>query len=146
MKVVLAADSTKHVETLLRMGIECTVVNPNMDETLVTGKRLPPMEVARALSAQKAVTVLKYYPSNMVLGLDTIISLEGELFGYPKFRAERRGRGVYTLSLYAKNGKCVGKSPDLSTAAAVLDLYRSIQKYARYAPVREQIGGYPKLS
>ena len=69
-----------------------------------------------------------------------------ELLGYPKFKAERRGRGVYTLSLYAKNGKCVGKSPDLSTAAAALDLYNSIQKYARYAPVRERIGGYPKLS
>ena len=67
-----------------------------------------------------------------------------ELLGYPKFKAERRGRGVYTLSLYAKNGKCVGKSPDLSTAAAALDLYSSIQKYARYAPTRERIGGYPK--
>ena len=67
-----------------------------------------------------------------------------ELLGYPKFKAERRGRGVYTLSLYAKNGKCVGKSPDCSTAAAALDLYNSIQKYARYAPTRERIGGYPK--
>ncbi len=90
MKVVLAADSGKCTETLLRMGIESTVVNPNMDETLVTGKRLPPMEVARALAAQKAVTVLKYYPSNMVLGLDTVICLEGELFGYPKNREDAK--------------------------------------------------------
>ncbi len=67
-----------------------------------------------------------------------------DILGYPKFKAERRGRGVYTLSLYAKNGKCVGKSPDLSTPAAALDLYNSIQKYARYAPTRERIGGYPK--
>ncbi len=90
MKVVLAADSGKCTETLNRMGIECTVVNPNMDETLVTGKRLPPMEVARALSAQKAVTVLKYYPSSMVLGMDTVICLEGELFGYPKNREDAK--------------------------------------------------------
>ena len=61
-----------------------------------------------------------------------------ELLGYPKFKAERRGRGVYTLSLYAKNGKCVGKTPDLATPAAALDLLNSIQKYARYATVREQ--------
>ncbi len=90
VKVVLAADSNKNVDILQRMGIECMVVNPNMDETLVTGKRLPPMEVARALSAQKAVTVLKYYPSNMVLGLDTIICLESELFGYPKNRDDAK--------------------------------------------------------
>ena len=69
-----------------------------------------------------------------------------EILGYPKFKAERRGRGVYTLSLYAKNGKCVGKSPDLSTPAAALDIYNSIKKYARYAPTREKIGGYPKFN
>lgn len=61
-----------------------------------------------------------------------------ELLGYPKFKAERRGRGVYTLSLYAKNGKCVGKTPDLATPAAALDVYNSIKKYARYAQVRDQ--------
>ena len=61
-----------------------------------------------------------------------------ELLGYPKFKVERRGRGVYTLSLYAKNGKCVGKTPDLATPAAALDVYNSIQKYARYAQVRDQ--------
>lgn len=66
-----------------------------------------------------------------------------EVLGYPKFKAERRGRGVYILSLYAKNGKCVGKSPDLSTAAAALDLYNSVKRYARYAETRERIGGFP---
>ena len=61
-----------------------------------------------------------------------------EPLGYPKFKAEKRGRGVYTISLFAKNGKCVGKSADLATPAAALDVFRSIQKYARYAQVREQ--------
>ncbi len=64
-----------------------------------------------------------------------------DILGYPKFKAERRGRGVYTLSLYAKNGKCIGKSPDCSTPAAALDIYRSVQKYARWAQTREKIGG-----
>ncbi len=65
-----------------------------------------------------------------------------EPLGYPKFKAERRGRGVYIISLYAKNGKCVGKSPDLSTPAAALDTVKSIQKYARYAQTREKIEGF----
>ena len=65
-----------------------------------------------------------------------------EPMGYPKFKAERRGRGVYTVSLYAKNGKCVGKSRDLGTPAAALEVCNSIRKYARYAPVREQVYGY----
>ncbi|MBQ8258637.1 MAG: hypothetical protein IJY97_03655 [Clostridia bacterium] len=64
-----------------------------------------------------------------------------EILGYPKFKAERRGRGVYTVSLYAKNGKCVGRSRDLSTPAAALDVYNSVVRYARYAETRERIGG-----
>lgn len=62
-----------------------------------------------------------------------------EAIGYPKFKAERRGRGVYTLSLYAKNGKCVGKSRDFSTPAAARDVYQAIKKYARYAVLREGV-------
>ncbi len=64
-----------------------------------------------------------------------------EPLGYPKYKVERRGRGVYTVSLYAKNGKCVGKSGDCSTPAAALDVYRSTVKYARYAETREKIAG-----
>lgn len=67
-----------------------------------------------------------------------------EVLGYPKFKAERRGRGVYIISLYAKNGKCVGKSPDCSTKDAALDVYNSVKRYARYAVTRERIGGFPK--
>ena len=62
-----------------------------------------------------------------------------EILGYPKFKAERRGRGVYTISLYAKNGKCVGKSRDISTPDAALDVYNSIRRYARYAEMRDGI-------
>lgn len=71
---------------------------------------------------------------------DTVgcLGVPTEPLGYPKFKAEKRGRGVYTISLYAKNGKCVGKSPDLSTPAAALDIYNSIKRFARYASVRDQ--------
>ncbi len=67
-----------------------------------------------------------------------------EVLGYPKFKAERRGRGVYIISLYAKNGKCVGRSNDCSTKDAALDVYNSVKKYARYAVTRERIGGVPQ--
>jgi len=62
-----------------------------------------------------------------------------EILGYPKFKVERRGRGVYTVSLYAKNGKCVGKSRDCSTPAAALEVYDAVRRYARYAQTREGI-------
>lgn len=62
--------------------------------------------------------------------------------GYPKFKAESRARGVYTVSLYAKNGKCVGCSGDCSTPGAALEILCAVQKYARYAEVREEIPQY----
>lgn len=64
-----------------------------------------------------------------------------ELLGYPKFKAERRGRGVYTVSLYARNGKCIGRSNDLSTPAAALEVYDAIGRFAGHAVTREDIGG-----
>ncbi len=159
MKVVLAADSNKCVETLQRMGVECMVVNPNMDETLVTGKRLPPMEVARALSAQKAVTVLKYYPSNMVLGLDTIICLEGELFGYPKNREDAKrmllrlsGKthevhtGVHLVSDYiqiAFSTKATVQMTDY-TEAEIERYLNSTDEYLR-CPGAYDINGYAEI-
>lgn len=90
MKVILATETPRCAQLLNTAGIECDIVNPNMDETLVTGKRLPPTEVARALAAQKAVTVFKYYPNNMVLGVDTIVCVEGELLGFPKNREDAK--------------------------------------------------------
>ncbi|MGM9642901.1 MAG: hypothetical protein ACI3XI_06800 [Eubacteriales bacterium] len=65
-----------------------------------------------------------------------------QVLGYPKFKAERRGRGVYTVSLYAKNGKCVGKSGDCSTPDAALEVLGAVRKYARYAETREKICGF----
>lgn len=159
MKVVLAADSTKCVDTLLRMGIESAVVNPNMDETLVTGKRLPPMEVARALAAQKAVTVLKYYPTNMVLGLDTVICLEGELFGYPKNRDDAKrmlmrlsGRthevhtGVHLVSDYIQIAFSTKATVDM-TAYTEEEIERYLNSTDEYmtCPGAYSISGYASI-
>lgn len=90
MKVILATASKKCAELLKLMNIDYEAVDPHLDETLVTGKRLPPTEVARALAAQKAVTAFKYYPNSTVLGLDTIVCVEGELLGFPKSKEDAK--------------------------------------------------------
>ncbi len=159
MKVVLAADSGKCTDALLRMGIEASVVNPNMDETLVTGKRLPPMEVARALAAQKAVTVLKYYPSSTVLGLDTVICLEGELFGYPKNRDDAKrmlmrlsGKvhevhtGVHLVSDYIQIAFSAKTTVQMTAyTEAEIDAYLSSTEEYLTCPGAYDIGGFASV-
>lgn len=90
MKVILASAEKRCARIVGGVGIQYEAVNPNMDETLVTGKRLPPAEVAKALASEKAVTVARYYPGNMVLGASTIVSIDGELLGHPKSAADAK--------------------------------------------------------
>lgn len=64
--------------------------------------------------------------------------------GYPKFVLERRGRGVYTVKLYARNGKCLAISPDLPTVDAAAGLISTVRRTARYAQIKAEIGGVPR--
>lgn len=99
MKVILASSSPERAKLLEDAGFQYEVVPTHMDETLVTGKRLPPAEVARALAAQKAVAVFQKYPSSVILGADTIVCVRGEIFGCPKNRTE----AVRMLSTLSQN-------------------------------------------
>lgn len=90
MKVILASATKERAELLENAGIQYEVCPSYIDETLATGKRLPPAEVARALAAQKAVAVFQKYPSEVVVGADTIICVDGTIYARPKSRSEAK--------------------------------------------------------
>ena len=62
-----------------------------------------------------------------------------EVLGFPKYKVEKRGRGVYILSLYAKNGKRVATGRDCSTIDSVREILDSARRRARSAMVEEKI-------
>lgn len=90
MKTILASTSEYRAKLLELAGFEYEVCAPHIDESMVTGKRLPPAEVVRSLAAQKAIAVWNHNDGEIILGADTIVVCDDEIFGHPKDRAQAK--------------------------------------------------------
>ncbi len=90
MKVVLASGSIFRAKLLELAGFEYEVRKPQIDETLITGKRLPPAEVVRSMAAQKAISVWNRNDGQIILGADTVVVVDDEILGYPKDKEDAR--------------------------------------------------------
>ena len=83
MKIILASQSPRRKELLERMGIrDFETISPNVDESAFHG--LPPEELVRRLSAEKAAAVAgKAGEDAIVIAADTVVALEGAVLGKP---------------------------------------------------------------
>ena len=83
MKIILASQSPRRKELLERMGIkDFETISPNVDESAFHG--LPPEELVRRLSAEKAAAVAgKVGEDAIVIAADTVVALEGAVLGKP---------------------------------------------------------------
>lgn len=83
MKIILASQSPRRKELLERMGIQdFETISPNVDESAFHG--LPPEELVRRLSAEKAAAVAgKVGEDAIVIAADTVVALEGAVLGKP---------------------------------------------------------------
>jgi len=90
MKLILASSSEHRARLLELAGFEYEVREPKIDETIVTGKRLPPAEVARSLAAQKIIAVWEKNETEIICGAETIIAVDDEIFGQPCDRDDAR--------------------------------------------------------
>ena len=92
MKIILASKSGVRKEILEKNNFNCIVVPSNVDEDQVKDSLLnvgaTPMLVSKNLAELKSVKVSSKYPDQMVLGADSLISLNNELINKPKSRAE----------------------------------------------------------
>ena len=84
-RLILASDSPRRKEGLRRLQIPFHSVSNNIDENKETENlEIPPDEIALYLSFKKALSVTEDYPDDFVLGMDTIVVLDGEIIGKPK--------------------------------------------------------------
>ncbi len=90
MKLILASSSAHRARLLELAGFEYEVREPRIDETVITGKRLPPAEVARSLAAQKIIAVWEKNETEIICGAETIIAVDDEIFGQPRDRDDAR--------------------------------------------------------
>ena len=92
MKIILASKSGVRKEILEKNKFECFVVPSHVDEDQVKDSLLSaganPLLVSKNLAELKSTKVSIKYPNQMVLGADSVISLNNELINKPKSRNE----------------------------------------------------------
>ena len=92
MKIILASKSGVRKEILDKNNIDCLVEPSNVDEEQVKDSLLAvgadPVLISKNLAELKSTKVSNKYPDQVVLGADSVISLNNELINKPKTREE----------------------------------------------------------
>ena len=113
MKYILASASPRRRELLARAGFEFEVIPSSIEEKI---SRTAPMDIVMELAAQKAEDVFCRHRESdcVVIGADTIVVYQGEIFGKPADKSEAydmlsmladRTHQVYTgVSLHISKG------------------------------------------
>jgi septum formation protein len=125
MKLILASSSPRRAEILRDAGIAFEVRAAEIDETVLPGETAYEM-VARLAEAKARAAIARLGPNPqecIVLGADTTVELEGEIFGKPRDSAHARemlaklsGRTHHVLT-----GVFLVRLPGEATLAAVED-------------------------
>ena len=92
MKIILASRSGVRKIILDKYKVENEVIVSNVDEDEIKKSLLMekanPLEISKNLAEIKSVQVSKKNPDRLVLGADSVISLNNELINKPKSRDE----------------------------------------------------------
>lgn len=82
MSVILASTSPRRRELLALFGIAFQIVPPAAEEIPSPG--LSPLEQAKQFALDKALSIARRHPDDLVLGSDTVIEIDGTLVGKPQ--------------------------------------------------------------
>lgn len=107
--LVLASASPRRRELLTARGFRFEVDPSNVMETPRPGE--PPDAFAQRIAAEKAGDVARRHPGRCVLAADTVVVVDGTLFGKPVDRSDAR-RMLQALS---------GRTHRVLTAVALVD-------------------------
>jgi septum formation protein len=92
MKIVLASKSGIRKKILEENKISCKVIESNIDEDQAKESLLEaganPLAISKNLAELKSIKVSRNLPGIMVLGADSVVSLDNELINKPKNRED----------------------------------------------------------
>ncbi len=92
MKIILASKSGVRKKILDNYKINCEVVVSNVDEDQVKNSLIAegadPLLISKNLAELKSIKVSSKYPDELVLGADSVISLNNQLINKPNSRDE----------------------------------------------------------
>lgn len=80
-RLILASASPRRHELLTQLGLPFTIKEANIDESQLPGE--PPHDYVHRLSLLKAQHIAQQNPTAVIIGADTIVTLEGDILGKP---------------------------------------------------------------
>lgn len=113
--IILASQSPRRRQLLAQMGLDFEVVPNDFEEKLDDSRS--PEEVATELALGKARSVARLYPDCLVIGSDTIVTVDGRQLEKPRDETEA----------YALLRLLAGKPNDVSTGLAIVHLSEGIE-------------------
>ena len=127
MKIVLASKSGVRKKILEENNIDCEIVVSNVDEDQAKDSLIAaganPLLISKNLAELKSVKISKSHPDQLVLGADSVVSLNNKLINKPKSREEaleilkRLNNSVHYLIssvCISKNGSMIWNHSDTS--------------------------------
>ena len=116
MKIILASKSGVRKEILDRNNIENEVVPSNIDEDqfkdAFLAEKATPLMISKNLAELKSNKVSSKYPERLVLGADSVVSLDNNLINKPKTRDEALEilKRLNGLKHYLISSVCISKN------------------------------------
>lgn len=142
----LASTSPRRRELLRRLGLRFRLIEPKADETAVlrSNPSLSPRRFAIACARAKALSAADDVREGLIIGVDTVVVLNGRVMGKPRDRAEAR-RMLTALSGRVHrvvSGVAIARMPDRrirSAAEATRVAFRQLEpdEIERYIATRE---------
>jgi len=83
LPIILASQSPRRVDLLRAAGIDFEAVSPVGPELEMDEQRFSPEEFVEAAACQKATSVAEGYPGRIILAADTVVALNGRIYGKP---------------------------------------------------------------
>lgn len=87
MRLILASKSPRRKELLQLLGVPFEVMVSDEEEIITS---TDPAKVTEELACQKAAAVAKMLEGGIVIGADTVVSVDGKILGKPKDKADAK--------------------------------------------------------
>lgn len=83
MKLILASSSPRRKQILDRIGLKFEIISPNINESDLSVK-MKPEKYCATLAKMKSTKISKNHPNALVIGADTIVSLDNLILNKPR--------------------------------------------------------------
>ena len=149
MKWILASGSPRRQQLLCQITEDFSVLPSQIEER--QDPSWTAQELPRQLAAQKALDVSSRNPAALVIGADTIVSLDGTVLGKPRDEADAadmlrslsgRTHQVYTGVAFCRDGKVLSSFVQCTEVDFYPLTERQIQRYLATKEPFDKAGAY----